>query len=302
MSAESIRYREVFSDDEWHSYRVVDELFRNRSQYQEIAIYDLAVLGRTLVLDSKIQAAEVDEYIYHEMLVHPGLLLHEGPKRVFIAGGGDGATVREVLRHKCVFDVTMIEIDKMVVEASSTHLSSFHRGAFEDPRLTLRYDDARAYLETSADEYDAIILDISDPDELAPSRKLFTKEFYALCRSRLRSGGVLVVQGDFVGIDEKHLFVRIASTLVSVFEQVFPYWAHIPSFHYPWGFFVCTLSTSDKFVYVGDEEIKRRIDGDLHYYYSETHDMSNLFSRSIRQKLSASTDTLITDDEPLFGV
>ena len=295
-------HHEIFGNGERHSYKIKRELFNYKSAYQQVAIYELSELGTTLVLDSKIQAAEADEYIYHEALVHTGLLAHEHPKSVFIAGGGEGATLREVLRHRSVEHVTMVEIDEAVVKACRIHLRSFHMGSFTDPRLRLHFADARVYLQSCVDTYDAIIVDVSDPEELAPSRMLFTREFYRLCSSRLNKKGVIIVQGDIVGTNRTQLFIPITSTLRGVFANVFPYWAHVPSFHYPWGFVVAsTQSDPSQFDYAGDAAVRHRIAGELRYYDSITHKMSSLFTKSVRDGLNSSVSRQLTDAGPLFA-
>jgi spermidine synthase len=300
MNPPSGWHHEVFGEGEKHSYRILRELFRRRSPYQDIAIYELAELGATLVLDSKIQAAEADEHIYHEALVHPGLLAHGDPRSVFIAGGGEGAALREVLRHRSVERVTMVEIDQTVVEACRTHLSQLHHGSFDDPRLRLQFADARAYLQAHEDRYDTIVVDISDPEDMAPSRMLFTREFYSLCKRRLNPNGVLIVQGDIVGTGDSHLFLPIVSTLRAVFQRASPYWAHIPSFHYPWGFVVCFLHGDRGLPYVGDGVISQRVVGELRYYGGATHAMGTLFSSPVRDRLATSAIRQLTDTGPLF--
>lgn len=300
MSLERGWHEEVFGEGEKHSYKILRELVRRRSEYQDISIYELAEVGKALVLDNKIQSAEVDEHIYHEALVHPGLLAHGNPKSIFIAGGGEGATLREVLRHRSVERVTMIEIDEIVVDVCRAHLPNLHQRSFDDPRLRLQFADARAYLEAHADRYDAIVIDVSDPDDLSPSRMLFTREFYSLCKGRLNPNGVVIVQGDIAGAGRSHLFLPIVSTLRTVFEGVFPYWAHIPSFHYPWGFVVCSSRGQDKLPYIGDEVIRERLVGTLRYYDFEAHIMGAILFRSLRDQLETAVTRQLTDARPLF--
>jgi spermidine synthase len=297
MNAKSSWHHEIFHEGVKHSYKILREVFRTRSSLQDICIYELVELGTTLILDSKIQSAEVDEHIYHESLVHPGLLAHDNPRSIFIAGGGEGATLREVLRHRSVERVTMVEIDEVVVEACRMHLSKMHEGSFDDPRLRLRFADARASLQSHDDRYDAIVVDVSDPDDHSPSRMLFTREFYWLCKSRLNPNGVLIVQGDIVGTATTHLFLPIVSTLRAVFQGVFPYWAHVPSFHYPWGFVACFPFDRAGLPYVGDRVVHERLVGELRYYDGLTHTMSTIFNRALRDGLEASSARQLTDSD-----
>jgi spermidine synthase len=129
------------------AYEVTATLLEIQTTYQAVGIYDTVSYGRALFLDGKIQSAEQDEFIYHEALVHPGLVCHPAPRRVLIAGGGEGATLREVLRHNTVQEAVMVDLDAEVVEAARRHLTKWHAGAFTDPRTRLLHADARAYLE-----------------------------------------------------------------------------------------------------------------------------------------------------------
>lgn len=293
-------HHERFGDGEQHSYRILRELFRLRTPLQELAILELAEVGLSLVLDSKMQSSQGDEHVYHEALVHPGLLAHASPKSVLIAGGGEGATLREVLRHQSVERATMVEIDEAVVAACRSHLSAFHRGSFDDPRASVVFADARQYLETHEDKFDAIVVDISDPEEDSPSRMLFTREFYARCASRLTPGGVLIVQADIVGTADWHLFGPIVATLGSVFPCVIPYWAYVQSFHYPWGFAIASAADLSGLPYVGDEELARRLTGNLRYYDMTTHALGQLFTRQVLDHLKHRGHRVLSDTAALF--
>ncbi|MDP6783722.1 MAG: spermidine synthase, partial [Dehalococcoidia bacterium] len=126
--------------------RVEAALYRGRSAYQSIEVLELAEFGRSLILDGKTQSTEEDEFVYHEALVHPALVAHHSPRRVFIAGGGEGATLREVLRHRTVRQAVMVDIDREVVEICRRLLPKHHQGSFEDPRTQLLFEDAYNYL------------------------------------------------------------------------------------------------------------------------------------------------------------
>jgi len=160
---------------------VVDEIiYTGKSQYQEVDIVELVPFGRSLIIDEMMQSSEKDEFSYHESLVHPALTIHPNPRHVMVAGGGEGATVREILRHKSVEKVTMVDIDTLVIEASKSHLPNHHRGCFDNPRLELVIEDARAWLERYEGKFDVIIMDLADPVEEGPAFGLYTVEFFAM--------------------------------------------------------------------------------------------------------------------------
>ena len=118
---------ETITPDLIQAERITEVLFEGRTEYQEVVIVDGLSFGRTLLLDGKTQSTEMDEFVYHEALVQPSLITHSDPKEVFVAGGGEGATIREVLSHDSVTRVVMVDIDREVIELCRKHLPNHHR-------------------------------------------------------------------------------------------------------------------------------------------------------------------------------
>ncbi len=248
-------------------------LCSSTSEFQSVQIIKTP-FGKTLVTDGKTQSTQCDEFVYHETLVHPPLMKvtleqqqqngsHSreggGPKSVFIGGGGEFATAREVLRHKSVERVVMVDLDAKVLDECVRHLPEW--GGEEvrnNPRLELVVGDAYAYLTNCTEKFDAIIMDISDPIEAGPGVMLYTQEFYEHANSLLNVGGVFVTQGgigdgNFViddfepGSDEDTTaFAAIKNTLETVFDCVLPYTCNIPSFGSDWGYVMAYNSSKDK--------------------------------------------------------
>lgn len=181
-------------DDTGVTLRVAVEavLHEGRSDYQDLLVFESPMFGRTLALDGIIQTTERDEAIYHEMLVHVPMLAHGAARRVLIIGGGDGGALREVLKHP-VEQVTMVELDQAVVETSKQFLPSLHAGGFEDPRLTLLFADGVKFAAESAERFDVILVDSTDPLP-GPGEVLFSEAFYGDCRRLLNPGGILITQ------------------------------------------------------------------------------------------------------------
>jgi len=167
-------------------------LYDSETSHQRLRVFRNATFGRVLTLDGVVQTTEADNFIYHEMMTHVPLLAHGHARHVAIIGGGDGGMARAVLDHATVERVTMVEIDAGVVEFSKTYLPQLSRGAFDDPRLHLTIADGAAFLKESADVFDAIIVDSTDP--VGPGEALFTESFYGHARDRLADGGILVTQ------------------------------------------------------------------------------------------------------------
>jgi spermidine synthase len=262
---------------------------------------DTGSYGRCLVLDGKMQSSEADEFIYHEALVHPALLTHPEPKRVFIVGGGEGATLREILRHRSVERVLMVDIDQEVVERCKQFLPEWHQGSFDDPRVELKFLDARKYLEETADTYDVIIIDISEPVEEGPAYLLYTKEFYQIVKRRLTPQGLITLQAGSTAVNSMFCFAAVCQTLKTAFPIVAPYETSIPSFGLPWGFAVASKGVDPRSVAPSDvdERIAKRITGELRYYHGGIHQGQFLLPKHLLQRL-ASEDRIIEDNQPLF--
>jgi spermidine synthase len=221
---------------DFYAHGITRVLAYRRTAFQEMYIVETGAYGKALVLDGKWQSCTGDEFLYHEPLVHPALLLHGSPRSVLILGGGEGATAREVLRWKSVRRVTMIDIDGDVVAACREHLPEMHEGAFDDSRVDLIVADALTYLDKTNDTFDVVISDLSDPIEEGPSFKLFTKEYFAKARRVLDPAGVFVVQAGPVSPAEMHLHCRLASTLRTVFDDTASLTTYVPTYAAPWSF------------------------------------------------------------------
>lgn len=246
------------------------------SKFQIIEVVDTFSFGRCLFLDSKIQSAEKDEFIYHEILVHPAMITHPSPKRVFIAGGGEGATLREVLKHNTVEKVIMVDIDPKVVEVARGYLRSCHMDAFDDPRVEIIFEDARRYLEYTTEEFDLAIIDTTEPIKDGTSHLLFTQEFYSLLKERLSPMGVLSTQAGSGNISEPSCFSNILKTISMIFKETLPYWAFIPSFFTTWGFVVASDSLNPN--KIDEEGVSMRMENrrlsNLRYYTPRIHTIS----------------------------
>ncbi len=202
-------------------------LFETQTDYQKLVILDNDTFGRVLILDGIFQTTEQDEFIYHEMLTHVPILAHGSVKSVLIIGGGDGGALEEVLKHKDIEKVTVVEIDKTVVEISKQYLSSICKDAFDDPRTDLKIADGIDFVANCKDRYDVIIIDSSDP--IGPNEVLFTKEFYQSCQQCLEYGGILITQNGVPFLQAEELKNSL-SNLKEYFQEVTCYTATIPTY------------------------------------------------------------------------
>lgn len=217
--------------------RVREQLYTHRSDFQKIDVYDSYEFGRVLVLDNAIMLTEKDEFIYHEMIVHPAMAVHPAVRRALIIGGGDGGALRELARYDAVEAIDLVEIDALVIEACRRHMPSV-ASAFDDPRLTVVDEDGLRFVRHVAQPYDLIIVDSTDP--FGPGESLFSREFYGNCYEALADDGILINQHEspYYREDALEAYASYAKT-----SRIFPiakvYQAHIPTYpsgHWLFGF------------------------------------------------------------------
>lgn len=217
-----------------------ERLFHEKTPYQDVEVYDTFEYGKMLTIDKMVMCTENDENTYHEMIVHVPILSQPKVKDVLVIGGGDGGSVRELLKHRQIESITMVEIDEAVVRASREYLPSLSCG-LDDPRLNLIIADGIEYLKNKeAESFDLIVVDSSDP--VGPSTGLFSRQFYEDVYRCLRPEGCLTVQSESPYFN-KSAFVDLNHCLKDIFEEdrVHCYLAFIPT--YPtgmWSFNYCS--------------------------------------------------------------
>lgn len=258
-------FREEVTKDWALQIRLKNLGFKAQSKFQHIQIIDTCQFGKTLVLDSKTQSTEIDEHVYHETLVHPAMLMHHNPKHIFIGGGGELATAREVLKHLSVESCIMVDIDEDVVNISNKELKQWSEGVCNDPRFELVIGDAKNFIENDTRKYDVIIMDISDPIEAGPGIKLYTQNFYKslFLSGRLSKDSIFVTQsgpGSFINIDE--CGSTIHRTLRSVFNNVAAFQADIPSSGSVWGF---NIAFGGQIIPNNNKNVNEKIQQDQQY-------------------------------------
>ncbi len=282
-------------------YSIEEVLYTGQTKFQSAEIIQCGSFGKCLVLDGKMQSSEADEFIYHEALVQSSMITHPCPETVFIAGGGEGATLREVLSHRIVKRAVMVDLDEEVIALCKKYLPDYSRGSFEDRRTELHHVDAREYLANCGEKFDVIIIDVPDPVEEGPAYLLFTREFYQLARDRLTDNGIICVQAGSASLTELLNFTAVNNTLKSVFPVVYSYQVDVPCFGGPWGFCLASLNLSP--VLLSPAEIDNRISArsltGLKFYDGLTHQGMFSLPKYLRDELSKQ-GRLITDKDPLY--
>lgn len=205
-------------------------LYSKQSEFQKVEILSSKGLGNILTLDELMMTTEKDEFFYHEMISHIPLCSHHCPEKVLVIGGGDGGTVREVLRHNTVKSVELCEIDGLVIEASKQYLPTI-AGKLDDERVKIYVEDAIEFIKDKKTCYDVVLVDSTDP--MGPGEGLFTEEFYTNVKNSLKEGGILVAQSEspFANPKEMNMMYKL---LNKVFKYVKPYAGPIPT--YPGGY------------------------------------------------------------------
>lgn len=298
--AKKIWLTEKFTPYEEHRHQVKKILVTKKTKFQKAEIIDTYTYNRCLVLDGELQSAALDEFIYHESLVHPGMLFHKKPENVLILGGGEGATLREVLKHKTLKNVVMVDIDGEVVNFCKKYLASFHKKAFNDKRVKLVIDDAMKYINETKEKFDLIISDLSCPIKDTPAENLYTKEFYKKITKCLSKNGIFVVQSGPADLPQITLHSMVYTTLKKVFRNAEPCYAFVPSFDVPWSFIVASNNKQElKKINTIDKLIKERIKGELKFYDGETHISIFNTPKYIRQIL-AKNKKIITGNKLAF--
>lgn len=261
--------------------RVTKSLFSGESEFQKVEIFDTDVYGRVLAIDSVFMTSEKDEFFYHEMLVHPALLTHPDPKRVLVIGGGDGGTVREVLRHPGVEACVMIEIDELVVQASKEHLPMIGT-AWDDPRLDVRFADGIKYVKESDEEkYDIVLLDGTDP--VGPGEVLYQMEFYQGVKRMLKDGGIFALQSESPVLMSKTFF-ELQGKLKRLYGEVHPYFGPVPI--YASGIWSWTWATDAGNPRDFDETRAHAIAAGSRYYNPDIHRAAFARPNYVRQGLT----------------
>lgn len=247
------------------SIKVRDVLCHYRSKFQEIAVFETERLGRMLVLDDITMLTEFDEFAYHEMIVHVPLLVHPNPSTVLVIGGGDGGTVREVLKHPEVERVDVCEIDEEVVKVCMKFLPSL-ASSFNHPKVKVLYEDGARFVAEHPGAYDIVIVDSTDP--VGPGQVLFQRKFYEDMKTALSEDGIAVTQCESMYLHQE-VIREVSSFAREIFPQLGYYYTLVPT--YPSGiigFLFCSMKWAP--LTPLSEKRVRRLE-DLKYYTPAVH-------------------------------
>ncbi|MFO0752376.1 MAG: polyamine aminopropyltransferase [Thermodesulfovibrionales bacterium] len=242
-------------------YDVEDILHKSTSAFQEIMVIKNPHFGKILVLDGVVQITERDELFYHEMLVHVVMHAHPDPKKVVVIGGGDGGTVREVLKHRSVEKVYFIEIDEEVINVSKKFFPSV-AGGVEDSRVEIKCMDGAEFIKARHNDIDVVIVDSTDIIGFAKS--LFTVEFFKSVKDSLTDEGMFVTLTESLHF-HKDIVIEVQEQMRLIFPHVDLYTAPLATYAGNWW----TFSTASKKHDV--RQMRREYAVDTRYYSDEIH-------------------------------
>lgn len=284
LQARELWFTENYSDGARFSIRVDAQAYSHKSRFQQIDILDTPEFGRVLVLDGCIMLTEKDEFIYHEMIVHPAMAVRPDTKRVLVIGGGDGGCVRELLQYESIESIDLCEIDREVIETCRRFLPQT-AGRMDDIRVELHIADGLKFVRRQKNAYDLIIVDSTDP--FGPGEGLFTREFYGNCYSALTKDGILINQhespyyrGDALAMQRAH------RQLSAVFPVAAVYQVHIPTYpsgHWLFGF---AAKNADCNPCDFDEERWNSLGISTRYYNTKLHKGSFALPNYVKDLLS----------------
>lgn len=262
------------------SLRVKYKLFEKSTPYQKIEIFDSYDCGKVLTLDGFIMLTEKDEFIYHEMIAHVPLFTHPEPRRVLVIGGGDGGAVREILKHKSIEKVELVEIDEEVVNAVKRYFPQV-ASSLEDKRVEIRFQDGIEFVKSKSGIYDIILID--SPDPIGPAVGLFEENFYKDAFSALNDSGIIVAQAE-----SPFIYPDLIRQINSVFKKYLPivrfYVANVPTYASGVISFVFGSKKFDPIKDFNPDKVKE-FNSKLKYYNEQIHIASFALPNFFRELL-----------------
>jgi len=271
-------------------YKIKNKLLSKLSKYQRIEVFETNNFGNMLVIDNDVQLTEYDEKNYHEMIVHVPLnYFNNKPINVLIIGGGDGGTLREVIKHSNVNKVFMVEIDVEVINASKKYLPKLSNGAFDHPKTNLIIGDGFEFVQNyNREKFDIVIIDSTDFNQ---SFALHTPEFYQNLKKILNSNHLICFNGDNVNWNEKNI-VDMVTEMKKLFNYVSPFTVYTPTFAGGfYSFCLCSDTICPK-NFIIDWTIFEDKKLDLEYYSPQIHTSSFALPKKLDDKLKIKSPQL----------
>lgn len=277
-----MKFTEKWTEHIDFSIDVKEHLWSEQTAFQQMKIYQSYDLGRFFTLDGILMITEKDEFIYHEMIVHTPMSVNPSIERVLVIGGGDGGSVRELVKYPSIKKIDMVEIDGRVVELCKQFFPNVSSG-YSDPRVNLTVGDGKEYVHQCKEKYDLIIVDSTDP--IGPGEGLFTKAFYQECFHLLTDDGILINQHESPYFEKESLEMKRAHEKIkNLFPIALVYQAFIPTYpsgHWLFGFASKKLHPIEDF----KDTLIHSLGYTTKYYNKELHTACFALPNYVKQQL-----------------
>ena len=256
----------VNSDGSAFSLKIKRKLHEEQSEFQFLEIYETEHFGNLMVIDGCTMVSTRDNFFYHEMMSHPVLFSHPNPKKVWIIGGGDCGTLREVLKHPGIEQAIHIDIDERVTRLSEIYFPELCESN-ADPRAELKFIDGIKWVKDAApNSVDIIIVDSTDP--VGPAEGLFSADFYRDCFNCLTENGIVVQQSESALFHMKILAEMRGEMQSAGFKQLQT--VFFPQCLYPSGWWSATMaSKADLLAFREQDAVNKSFE--TVYYNSDIH-------------------------------
>lgn len=276
-------YTEKWSSDTKFSIKYNEKILNKKSKFQEIDFYKSDEWGTFFTLDGLMMVTEKDEFIYHDMIVHPAMATNPNIKNILVIGGGDGGTVRELCRYSSIEHIDMVEIDEEVVLLSEKYLPTVSN-ELRNNKVSLHFTDGIEFVCDAKDEsYDLILVDSTDP--VGPGESLFTQKFYENCYRILSDDGILINQHESPYLEDyKEQMIKAHGKIKNLFEISKVYQFHqavYPSGHWLFGFASKKYDPIDDF----NEEKWNSLQLKTKYYNTNIHVGSFMLPTYVKEEL-----------------
>ena len=285
---------EYDNEGEQHHYKVDQILAIGETKFQHYAFLNAKAYGKVLFLDGYVQSAQKDEHIYHECLIQPAMLAHPLPKTALVIGAGEGATAREILYHPSIERVVLIDLDEELIDLCRTHLSTFHRGAFDHPKVELVFQDGYDYLENCDEKFDIVVIDVVDAIVEGPAQKLYTREFYHFLKTQfLTPNGIVVVQSMELNDVNLNDDWHVHREMTQIFNHVCSYATFVPSFWSKWRYTIANDSIDINKIarkQIDSTILERDIGKKLNYFSGEVFTSLRGLSKQARKTLESALE------------
>ena len=285
-----------------HLFQVKKRIAHQKTKFQTVDIVELFQYGQTLFLDERLQVAEADEFLYHESIVHPALLTHPNPQKVLIIGGADGGAAYQILKHKSVKQLFLVDIDGQLIEICQRFLKGINRNIFKNPKLKVIPADGRKFLSGTKEKFDVVISDLTAPLLEPPSYLLFTEKFYRIVYDKLKEDGILSLQADGANHLNNKAFTAIYKTVEKIFPIARGMRVFIPSYDDTWGFIVASKKYDPISIKPAEIRVRIRKRGlkGLKFYDEKIHQSLFILPKNLRAAIKRQK-RVIKDNKPFVS-